>query len=1757
MEQPGSRYWDKFSLLMWKNFLLVWRHKFTSLLEILIPVLMCSLLVIIRSLSEPESYPDPLRYRQLPLQYVEAFRSLQVKTKSDELITRFLSAHLRSKLMQKYNASDFVDLIDWRIAYSPSPSPADHLMDEVSQLFNVSLVRLDNAQSLGDLMQGPRPRPFAGVVFPNNYASLGTLPDHMDYTVRFPAELRSRRNPDDIMGANWQTGRLFPEFQSIGPRNRNQSDGGSPPGYYREGFAALQHAISMTFIEMKKVNPATVIPEIFLQRFPYPAFTRDVLLEVITMIVPFMILASFIVPCINNVKFITIEKEKQLKEVMKIMGLSSWLHWVAWFCKIMVFLLISITLIVILLKVSWFPDTYIAVFTHTQWTILWFYLFIYSITTVTFCFMMSTFFSKANTAAAVAGLMWFIFYVPYTFTEQNYDLLTLGQKMLVSIFHNTAMSFGFLLMMKHEGTMEGLHWGNLFTPVTIDDTFTVGHTMIMLMVSAIIYLIIALYVEKVFPGEFGVPEKWYFPFTRKFWCGLSEYHGVEDFATVQNSKFFEPNPVRKNAGIQVKGLRKMFSNKKVALQGLTMNMFDDEITVLLGHNGAGKTTTMSMLTGMFPPTSGTALVNGRDIRTDIEGVRDSLGLCPQHNILFDNLTVREHIIFYSRLKGLDKKNVDKEVNKYIGILELEKKRNALAKTLSGGMKRKLSVGVALCGGSKVVLCDEPTSGMDPAARRALWDLLQAEKKGRTILLSTHFMDEADILGDRIGILFDGELKCYGSSFFLKKTFGMGYHLICVKDKFCQASSITDLLSRYVPGIKVENNIGSELSYQLPDSAAKSFQPMLKELEDHAAELGISSYGISLTTLDEVFMKVGSDYRKGGDLENGTNGTTNGHSSFMDFSNGSEVSLNSADSSTLLTGTSLTVNQWRAMFMKKIFYTIRNWILFLLQNLIPIAFLVMSILIVRTFQVNWYLPELRMSFKPYINNPVTIVQRNYFVGTDPDVAIDIYNEYVALFENPDTERTLIQTDIHMELKALEEAERNIVAFNSRYLVGATIGGSQITAWFNNQPFHTIPLSLDVVYNAILRATCGQQCGITLTNHPIPFTYESRLILLTAGNNMGVQLAINISFAMAFVASFFIMFYIKERVSRAKLLQFVSGVNVYTFWFTSIIWDYFTYLITACLMIATLVAFQEDGWSTGPEIGRVFVLLAFFGIAMMPIVYLFSLVFEVPSSGFTRMTMIGIFTGVAFFQVVFVLRVPSLELIPTADGLTWVFLLFPYFALSNGLSNINTLNTIIPLCNTMCEWPSQHCCEVDLLPDTCCVQGYFDFKAPGIGRDLTYMAVVGVTLFIVLLLKETRVFEGIFYRGKKAIQLAIPETEEEGGLDNDVQAEKRRVHDMTQPDIENHNLVLKDMTKYYGDFLAVNQLCVGVESGTCFGLLGVNGAGKTSTFKMLTGDEIISRGEAWVRGISIKTHMKSVHQIIGYCPQFDALFEDLTGRETLHIFCLLRGIPTHQMREISVHLAQELNFIQHIDKKVKEYSGGNKRKLSTAVSLIGNPSVVYLDEPTTGMDPGAKRHLWNIVCKVRDSGKSIILTSHSMEECEALCSRLAIMVNGEFKCIGSTQHLKNKFSKGYVLVIQLKRDMEERLRNAVDATAEEGFSKKIRKGFLRSFSYVENASSSSSSSPDNPEGEIREAVQKVKDYVTRHFTSAILREEYQGRITYYIPNINLTWSTMFGLMENAKETLNIESYSLSQTSLEQVFLSFTKKQREESEEKSKSS
>lgn len=606
-------------------------------------------------------------------------------------------------------------------------------------------------------------------------------------------------------------------------------------------------------------------------------------------------------------------------------------------------------------------DSFTAVFTNSDWSVIWLFLFAYSIAMSTYCFILSVLFSRANTSAAVAGLVWFISYMPYVFLAINHLEMPLIAEIFACFSPNVALAYGCKIIVDFERSGTGLQWSNFWSTTGDESMLTLGIVIYCLLQTAVIFLLITLYIEKVFPGEYGVPEKWNFIFKKKFWCEKNTQIEMGECFNVIPHENFEQEPVNCAAGVRVKNLRKVFDNGKVACKGMTFNMFCDQITVLLGHNGAGKSTTIKMLTGMIPPTSGTAIINGYDIRKDLLKARESIGICPQHNILFDELTVREHIEFYSQLKGLRKEAVDKEVKKYVQLLNLESKIDSMSASLSGGMKRKLAFGIALCGESKVVLCDEPTSGMDPAARRDLWDLIQSEKIGRTIILTTHFMDEADVLGDRIAIMAEGEVKCCGSPFFLKKRFGDGYRLVCVKEEGCDSDEVTRVLREYIPGIKIMEEIAGELSYSLHYEHADRFGKMFERLETDLDNLKLQRFGVSSTELEEVFLKVGSDnkhhnYGDGDDNEANPDLAIDIESLKYD----------------LLRGAQLRVNQWWAMLIKRFYCWKNSWFLFFIQNLIIVLFVVLSIICVRMAKGFFEMPKIEISLDSY-GDTVTMVQ----------------------------------------------------------------------------------------------------------------------------------------------------------------------------------------------------------------------------------------------------------------------------------------------------------------------------------------------------------------------------------------------------------------------------------------------------------------------------------------------------------------------------------------------------------------------------------------------------------------------------------------------------------------------------------------------------------------------------------------------------------------------------------------------------------------
>lgn len=1707
----------QFLLLTWKNWTIQKRKKAVTVFEILLPVGFAALLVVIRSIVKVDDINTNTIWPSFPV---------------------------------AGNATDFTAKKE--ILFSPNQSAIIDLMGNVSQLVgqNFTVKGYRTAAEVNDYHKTNDRFIWAAVTFDESADYRTSLPK----TVLYDLSVTRLQNSD-----RWRTASTYQFFRT--PWFRNEDADGGEPNYHDTGFLLLQYIVDRAIIDYHAPGNNLSTFDLKMQRMPYPPVVKDYLLPTLQSNLPLFLMLGFILSSLQTIKNILYEKERRLKEAMKLMGLSSTVYWLSWFFKAFLYLVIACAIYTILFAVKIGDKG--SVLNNSDPSLLFVFLMCYSCSIISFCFMMSTFFTKANTGANAGGIIYFLLYFPYFFLTNYYETMTRSEKMATCLIFNTGMALGVNTIGIYEGTGDGARWSNFHQPATVDDNFSLLDAMLMLLVDTVLYLLVTWYVDNVHPGDYGVPQPWYFPVSKTYWCGITpsedNYHHDEP-PSVTNPEKFERDPTDLRVGIKISNLRKVFGSgtgKKVAVSNTTLNMYDGQITALLGHNGAGKTTTMSMLTGFIPPTKGTATVNGYDICTDIQHVRRSLGMCPQHNILFDTLTVQEHLEFFAQLKGCESHMVQQEVEEMINILELEPKRDSFSVTLSGGQKRKLSVGIALISGSKVVILDEPTSGMDPAARRQIWDILQKFRHERTIVLSTHFMDEADLLGDRIAIMAEGVVKCCGSSLFLKKLYGAGYHLVVVKTKDCDVTRLTNTIQTLIPTAILESQISAELSYLLPFDQSGKFEELFEHIEKNSAELGISSFGTSATTMEEVFLKVGESAEQEADdsteespLKNGvTNpvfdfkGATNGYGS------GNEVvvtpEMNNLNMKSIPTehgpsvdrfvefnlnlkknvGVQLSIQQFYGMFVKKAIHFWRNRIVTLVQLLIPVAFTIMALTVAETVPKPGKEPSLRLNLEAFGSSSVATYRSDM-------TPTNIATVYKNTFNGYPTEEILASGNFVDELLVKAKAI-GTSTFNKRYIVGAdftyNIPNStlEVTSYFNGEPYHGTAITLAYTMNSFLQFFTDDQHSINTNNAPFEETLDANSRAVAGATlGTGFTVAFTILFGMAFLSTSFIIFLIKERANGAKHLQKVSGVGNFAYWASSFSWDIINYMLPVLCIMVVFAAFNTEAYTKDGHLGFVFILFFIYGAACLPFVYLLHYLFDVPATGMVVVTMLNIVTGLATTMAVFVLRFPFLGTLDVSNALDWVFsTIIPHYCLGLGLMNIYTNYEYIKACDAIgykftCLIPklNQNPCCKDTCGDYCFsfTEDYLAWESPGIGKYLIFMAIQTVVYFTFIFLVESGLLNQVFYfltcKNDNSVGNSMVDLGEQGygdpDDDNDVKDEKRRINSTSLENLmKTDSLIIKNLSRTYGNLKAVRNISVGVSPQECFGLLGQNGAGKTSTFKMLTGDQIVSSGNAYVNTYSIQDNIRKVQQNLGYCPQFDALIDQMTGRETLTMYARLRGVAEFQIKDVVNELLDIMTLRQYADKNCAFYSGGNKRKLSTAMALIGDPPFVLLDEPTTGMDPGARRTLWNVLSKIRASGRTLVLTSHSMEECDALCTKIVIMVNGRFVCLGSPQHLKNKFGHGYTLIVRL-------------GSGDDG---KVVSG------------------------------DGMKNYIIQTFQNANIFDGHQGYLHFQIPDADVPLARVFGAMERAKAQFNIEDYSVHQTTLEQVFLTFTRHQTSPKEKK----
>ncbi|RLN32903.1 ABC transporter A family member 8-like isoform X1 [Panicum miliaceum] len=315
-----------------------------------------------------------------------------------------------------------------------------------------------------------------------------------------------------------------------------------------------------------------------------------------------------------------------------------------------------------------------------------------------------------------------------------------------------------------------------------------------------------------------------------------------------------------NKAIICDKLRKVYPGRdgnpdKLAVRGLCLVLQKGQCFGMLGPNGAGKTSFINMMIGLIRPTSGTAYVHGMDINTDMGNIYTSMGVCPQHNLLWETLTGREHLFFYGRLKNLKGAALVKAVDHSLKSVNLSHVNvgDKQVKKYSGGMKRRLSVAISLIGDPKVVFMDEPSTGLDPASRNNLWNVVKEAKRNRAIILTTHSMEEAEVLCDRLGIFVDGDFQCLGNPKELKARYG-GTYIFTMTTSPDQEQEVELLVHQLSPSANKIYHLSGTQKFELPKQEVK-IAHVFSAVENAKRQLTIHAWGLVDTTLEDVFIKV--------------------------------------------------------------------------------------------------------------------------------------------------------------------------------------------------------------------------------------------------------------------------------------------------------------------------------------------------------------------------------------------------------------------------------------------------------------------------------------------------------------------------------------------------------------------------------------------------------------------------------------------------------------------------------------------------------------------------------------------------------------------------------------------------------------------------------------------------------------------------------------------------------------------------------------
>ncbi|CAH8434458.1 unnamed protein product [Schistosoma turkestanicum] len=1595
--------------------------------------------------------------------------------------------------------------------------------------------------------------------------------------------------------------------------------------YFTSGFIDVQEQLSRAFIQTtsEQLNATNVYHQLFndigieMKMFPTGPYYFDAILMNIIFLLPQLMILSWVLSIILTVKYMIDEKDNRLVQFLRTFGINLSMNWLAWITISFSLMTMLSIVIVLILK-------YGKIIPLTDLSLIYFILLNYIISCLFYCILFTLLSVRSTIASIIAGITYFLLFIPAG-VLLKYDELPSDVTLIPFCFiPQVSYSLSWIFINRLELQGVGAQWSNLWHTFHSHSILSLGSSIIFLWITTILfglatfcgipslikcYHLLMHKLESKNRNIFNYSTTMKKRKKRKISSGnqldmnvnttTTTTHLLENSFQSDRQKLLNSNviissvnnnhnntdqsqPITIPPSVIVDNLCKKYQlSNRPALCNVDMNFYEDQITVILGRNGAGKTTLLSILVGILQPTYGKIIMHGQVMNQRLDILSKMLGYCPQYDILYDSLTVTEHIHLFGTLKGMSRLSINQKLDDYLCKLGLVDKRNEQTCRLSGGQRRKLSLFLAFLGNSSVILLDEPTASLDPFSRRAVWDLLKTLRKGRTIILSSHHMYESELLADRISIISEGKVLCSGSSLSLKSSYGSGYHLSLeidsstVNNSSSSNANKNDHFSELLQAIQIHisnarllrQNL-NKLTIYLPtcDVLTGKFTSLFKQLDEQEFQQlhHIKHYEIADSSLEEVFLSITGDaqtittnstnYEDISDYDDDHDHRQYGHIEFNHKSNKDTIQFTHNNYSNQQSRKKPSLlNMIKAMCYKRYIYLKRNKLSWIIEFIFPCLLIITGIGFLEYFKpndiqpimdinhwlmksrhidesVHFYANDMNLqsnekqSFQSYtkiFNDPLSLtgvgcispklhsfqpqinanclIQKNGHLNIDKSYYAKICKTYSSKNQFPcyplatgDILLNLSDTDISdyllsnskllynimfggIELKTVEKSELNQMFYNLFSKLGnySTIlqksnnwqqfltdlrfilpPSKLIRLWYDNRGYISSVAYLNLLQNFQYRMVLSiglnelskqnkfiidhnnvvypTNSGIIITNHPLPYPDASEYAKNSVDIKADFLLSLFLILALSFIPASFISLPVYERNNNSKHLQNLSGLQPFIYWSINYIHDYATYLISSSLCILIIVIYGNSAYIQSDAIYPFILTIYLYGLAMVSLIYLASFLFKSSSTAFVLMCGLNLVIGSVTIFVRFFLEMLTFDSVNMKNTAT-------------ATSTTTTTTTTAQIVSLWLHLSPHYCLSGSFY--TIALRNFFHkigipYKANNslwnlLQIDMGCLLLHSLILFMMVLLLEKRFYfiQIIYWKRNpfKWNRLAKSHNNNIHYTDLELNLQKKNEEHLSfKPP---YAIEAKSVCKHYWSQKkpTVENLSLTIRSGECYGLLGVNGAGKSTTYSMLTGHCPLTHGSIYLNGYDITLNKEKACESIGYCPQQDALCEFMTPRELLTFYSYLRDHHQHQHHHHHHH-EKKFNHTDYVNKMLEliglqnyadylitNLSGGNKRKLSTGIALIGNPTLIFLDEPSTGMDPQGKYLLWKNIQHALKLNCTILLSSHCMEECELLCNHIGLLIRGKIRCTGSPLELKQRYGLGYQVDLEFSTNV----------------------------------------------------------------------------------------------------------------------------------------